>query len=120
MWAVAHLSRGGLRGAGQRASVGAVATALLAVGILVRIFVLPRFPSAQSRLVAMIIGMSIIEGANFVQLFAIPDEFPLTRLIIFICTIVGMVLYLPIYALDVEAPGSGKFSSPTPTSYNRG
>jgi hypothetical protein len=73
-----------------------VVLVIIATGI--RWFVLPRFAALNQKLVMMIVGMALSEGAGINGIFLIPASQPETKLAIFVLSLLGMVQFAPIYA----------------------
>lgn len=68
------------------------------VSTVVRWIVLPQTKTSQSRLVAAIIGMSMMEGMLFLGMFALADSAVAAKQVLHVLAFLGIVTYLPVYA----------------------
>jgi hypothetical protein len=64
----------------------------------VRWLVLPRCAVVAQRLVAMIVGLALSEGAAFFGMFLVARDQPETRLALLILALLGMAQFAPFYA----------------------
>lgn len=74
-----------------------VAVALLLASLAIRILVIPKLKTPEGLLPAMIIGIGVAEGAVFVSLFLIGNDFPTSQLFLLAGTVAVILLHAPIY-----------------------
>lgn len=67
---------------------------------VVRWLVLPRFVELPKKLVWMIIGLALSEGAGFFGIFLIPRDQPETRLLVFLLSVLSVLQFVPLYARE--------------------
>jgi hypothetical protein len=77
-----------------------VAFSEVIIATAIRWLWLPRLMLARQQLVAMIIGLALAEGSNFMGLFLVPADQPETKLLIFVLAVLGVLQFAPIYARD--------------------
>lgn len=61
---------------------------------------IPRLTEQRQQLVAMIIGLALAEGSNFLGLFLVASDQPETKLLIFVLAVVGTAQFAPTYARE--------------------
>lgn len=86
--------------------VMAVAGCLALVALAIRFTLIPRLTSFQKLLPAMIVGLAFSEAIGFLGMFVLGEEFPATRLSLFVLSICCIVSLAPLYAKSKE-PTSG-------------
>lgn len=86
--------------------VALVAVGQIALATLVRWLFLPRATTTGKVLVAMILGLSLCEGAALLGVLLVPDALPGTRLAVWLASLVGALQFAPLYARGEKPPGS--------------
>ena len=69
----------------------------VAIGTLIRWLVIPKLNGFHNLLQAMIVGLALSEGSEFMQIFLLGKEYPDTQKLIFVLAVLGVVQFAPTY-----------------------
>ena len=90
------------------APMGIVAVALGAVliSLVIRFFMLPRKSAPERQFPLMVVGLALAESCGLFGMFLVPDDYPQTKLILFMAAVVGIFLHAPVYMRERKAGSS--------------
>ncbi len=76
----------------------AIAAGLAIAAFSIRFVLIPQIKEVPKKLPAMIIGLALSEAIGFLGVFALGQEFPATRLLLFATSIGCILCFAPFYA----------------------
>ena len=74
-----------------------ICIACVAIGTLIRWLVIPKLNDNLKLFRAMINGLALCEGSEFLQIFLLGKEYPDTQKLIFVLAVLGVVQFAPTY-----------------------
>lgn len=73
-----------------------------AVSTILRWAIIPRVTTAESLMRFFVVGVALAEGTTLFGMFLIGDEFPETKQVAYVASILGILQFMPTFATKLE------------------